>query len=175
MYRKPVLQTVGPAGILRHISTDGADHLAGRIRCVVAASRRHGFGDFEVHDTRLDRDSPVRNIDVQNAIETRHHNEDTVGVGHRPPREAGPLAPSHERHTSVVTQTHDLLHFSRGARQHHQARRGAELCQAIRLVDGHLRAVLDNVLRPDHLFTRRDKGRVHGIPATAARAGQSLD
>jgi len=68
---EPILQAVRAAGIFSDVPANRAHLLAGRIGCVVEAERRHLTRDFEIGDAWLDRHALVRNIDVENSIETR--------------------------------------------------------------------------------------------------------
>ena len=85
MHGEAVLQAVRAAGILGDVAANRADQLARRIGRVVVAVRRDAARDVEVDDARLDGDALVRDVDVEDAVQPRQHDQDAVGQGQRAP------------------------------------------------------------------------------------------
>ena len=98
VHGEPVLQAVRAAGVLGDVAADRAHLLARRIGRVVVAERRDLPGDLEVGDAGLDRDPPVRDVDVEHAVEARQRDHDAAVDRQRAARQAGAMPARHERH-----------------------------------------------------------------------------
>ena len=85
VHGEAVLQAVRAAGVLGDVAADRADLLARRIRRVVVAERRDLSRDLEVGDARLDRDAPIRDVDLEHAIQPSQRDDDAAAGGSAPP------------------------------------------------------------------------------------------
>ena len=111
MHGEPILQAVGAAGVLGHVPANRADLLAGVIRCVVKAERRHLARDFEIGDAWLDSHALVRDIDVEDTIETRQRDDDAARYRQRAAGEPRAVSAGHERHAVTRAQPDDALYL----------------------------------------------------------------
>ena len=57
------------AGILRDVAADGAGHLAGGIRGIVKAARRHGLRHRKIGDAGLHHREPVVVVELEDAVQ----------------------------------------------------------------------------------------------------------
>ena len=133
-----VFQAVHPAGVLRHIAADGAGDLAGRIGRVVEAVAFHRLGDREVGDARLHHGDAVVVVDLEDAVELRHAEQDAVGQRQRAARQRGAGAARHDLHFVGAAVGEDLPRpgrWSPAART--SMRRLAIGGQAVGFVGGH--------------------------------------
>src|SRR5690606_30805099 len=75
---KAVFQAVNAAGVLRDVAADGAGDLRGRVRRVIEAFMLHRLGDAQVGDTRLRDHNTVGIVDLEDAVELAHHEQDRI-------------------------------------------------------------------------------------------------
>src|SRR5262245_14109897 len=114
VHGEAVLQAVCAAGVLGDVAADRADLLARWIRSVVEAIRRDLPRELEIGDARLGGDPTIRNVDVEDAIQTRKTNDQPAGNRQRAARQPAAMATRHKRHVVPMTQAHHLLYlFSR--------------------------------------------------------------
>ena len=152
-----VLQAMRAAGILRDVPADRADLLARRIRCVVEAVRSDLARDLEVGDARLDCDAAIRNVDVEDAIQTRKTNDQPAGNRQRTSRQPAPVATRHEWHVVAMTETHHLLHLFSGRRQDDSGRSVTEMRQPVTLIGQKFQRFGDNPCFADDAAKLRDE------------------
>ena len=74
----PVLQAVDPAGILRDVATDAADHLTGRIGRVVETISRNRTGHPAVDHAGLNGDALVLQIEIKNPAHAAGHHQQSL-------------------------------------------------------------------------------------------------
>ena len=87
VHGEAVLQAVRAAGVLGDVAADRAHLLTRRVGGVVVAERRHLPRDLEVGDARFDGDAPVRDVDVEHAIQPRQADDDAARHRQRAARE----------------------------------------------------------------------------------------
>ena len=73
-----VFQAMHAAGIFRDIAADGAGDLRGRIGRVIEAFAFHGVGDAEIGDAGLHHDDAIDVVDLADAREFRHAEQNAV-------------------------------------------------------------------------------------------------
>ena len=107
------------AGVFRHIATDGASDLAGRIGRVIKPQGRSGFADGQVAHTALHHGGSAVQIHFQNFVEFGQGQRDALGVRHGTTRQTGACATGHHRHTQLVAGAQHGLNLFVGFGQHH--------------------------------------------------------
>jgi hypothetical protein len=116
MHGEAVFEAMRAARVLGDVAADRTDLLARRIRCVVVAERCDAACDFEVGDARFDRDSLVRDIDIEHSVQPRETDHHTIWHGQRAAREPGAVTARNERNALACTELDDRLHFRRRTR-----------------------------------------------------------
>ena len=131
----PVFEGMGTAGVLCHIAADRAGLLAGRIRRVIVPLGRHGLGDPEIDDARLDDRPLVVEIDFQDAIELRQGDHHAALDRQGPAAQAGPSPTGDKGDLCLIGKADDFRHLRcRGGKDHHLWH-GLEHGEPIALID----------------------------------------
>jgi len=91
----------------------------------------------------------IRDVDVENAVETRQGDDQAAGDRQRAARKTGAVAAGDERHAGTRAEPHDILHLQRGRGKHHRRRRLAQVRQRVALVGQQLERVLENMPAAD--------------------------
>ena len=65
-----IFKAMNTAGIFGHVTANAAGDLRAGVRSIVEMMRRHGFGDGEITDTRLDDRRARQGIYRQNPVES---------------------------------------------------------------------------------------------------------
>ena len=125
---KAVFQTVGSAGVLGHVSADGADALRGWIGRVEEAIGGDPCSEVIVDDAGLHGHALVDDADVQDLRHTCEADDDATLGGQCATREPGARAASHEGDRVACAGLNDRLHLCCGARKHHRGRNGSQRC-----------------------------------------------
>ena len=128
MHGEAVFQAVRAAGVLGDVAADRADLLTRRIGRVVVAEGRDLPRDLEVGHARLHRDAPVRDVDVEHAIEPRETDDDAAWNRQCAAGEPAAVTARDERHVMPMAQPHDVAcTCSADERQHDDGRRAAQM------------------------------------------------
>ena len=122
------------AGILRHIAADRAGDLRGRIGRVIKAAMLDRPGDREIGDAGLDDREAVVEIDLLDAVEFHHREENAVLERQGAARERGSGAARHDLHIVFVAIGEHLLDLRDGLRQDDDHGQGAVGGQAVALI-----------------------------------------
>ena len=147
VHGEPVLQAVRPAGVLRHVAADRADHLAGRVGRVEQAERRRGLAHRQVGHAGLHHGAPAHRVDLDDGTHPGHHDQHAVPVRQRAAGQAGAAAAGHERHPRPGALGHDRGHLGRRTGQHHQRGHAPVRGQPVALVGAQLQRISDDVAR----------------------------
>ena len=83
MHRESVLQAMGAARVLGYVSANGAHLLTRRIGRVAVPVWRNLPRDFQIRHAGFDGDAAIRDIDVEDSIESRQSDDDAAGDWHR--------------------------------------------------------------------------------------------
>jgi len=81
-----VFQAVHTAGILRNVAADGAGDLRRRIGSVIEAFGLHRRADGEIGDAGLDHRDAVGEVDLADAVELAHAEQNTIHQRQGPAR-----------------------------------------------------------------------------------------
>src|SRR5260370_22851564 len=119
------------ARILRHVSTDAANRLRGRIRSVKIILRRYAPSDVEIDDPRLHHHSRIREINFEDTIHARQADDNSVFNWERAAAQTRARPACYKRNSFSVTDSNDGLHLIRGIWQQHRARHHAEIGQSV--------------------------------------------
>jgi hypothetical protein len=172
-----VLQAVRAAGVFRHVAANRAHLLTGRIRRVVKAMRGDLTCDLEIGDAGLDGDTAVRNVDIENTIQSRETDEQPAWNRQRPSRQSAAVATRHERDVMTMAEAHHRLHLF-GRRWEDDGRRSVtEVRKPITLVGQKFQWFGDHSGVADDAAQLRDergpervraaRGRVHAATPSA--------
>ena len=157
-----VFEAVHAARVLRHIAADCAGDLRGRIGGIVEAGMLDRLRDGEIGHARLDHRDAVGEVDLANAVELGHPEENAVGQRQRAAgkRGAGP-ARHHLDAFRVAECEHaaDLLRRLRQDDHHGELSIGGE---PIGLVGAHLTLGRDHPLPGDDGPERFDDALASG-------------
>ena len=159
---EPVLQAVHAAGVLRDVATDRAGDLRAGIGGVIEAFVLDRLGDAEVGDPRLHAGAAVGVVDLENAVELAHGQQDRVAHRHRPARQRGAAAARHDLHLVVLAVAQDGGHLGHRLGQHHDQRHLPVGRQRIAFVGAHAVEIVDDALAPDDGAQRGDDLRPAG-------------
>ncbi len=118
----PVFEAVRSAGVLGDVAAYRAGRLAGRVRHILEAERRHGFGKPGIHDTGLNHCPPLNRVYPENAVHSSEGDEHRIRLGKRSARKPGASAPGNERHLNQMQKAHDFPHLGGVSRHDHHAR-----------------------------------------------------
>jgi hypothetical protein len=129
-----VAEAVGAAGVLRHVATDGAGLLAGRVGRVVEAVPGDGGADVQVDDSRLHHGDPVLRVDLQDAVHTGGDDDDAAVAGDGAAGEAGAGPARRDRRLISAGDSHHFRDLLRAVRKDHGLRQAALYCRVV-LVD----------------------------------------
>ena len=145
-----VFQAVHAARVLGDVAADGAGDLRGGVGGVVEALVLDGLGDAEVGDAGLGGDGAVLEVDVEDAVELAHAQDDAVGERQRPAGQAGPGAARDDLDLLRVAEAQDAATCPVAGRQDHGHRHRAVGGEPVALVGAQL------VLGRDHALARHD-------------------
>ena len=120
-----VLETVQPARVLGDVPADGARDLRGRVRRVVEPVRTRRLGDGEVAYPWLHPGETAIRIELQDPVELREAEEQSVLQGQGAPGKAGAGAAGDHRNALRGRRPHDALHVLHPIRQYREHRQAA--------------------------------------------------
>jgi hypothetical protein len=146
-----VLETMGAARILRDVAADRADALRTRIRRVVISLRRDRTRDVQIDHARLHAHPAVLQIDREDAVHARQHDEQASGHGQRAARESRAGTSRNDRHPVPPRHAHDARNFLGRLGQDHRQRPHARARQAVALVGPQIRRIDDATPLADDL------------------------
>jgi hypothetical protein len=135
--REAVLEAVGAARVLGDVAADRADDLARRVRRVEVRGR-HGGGHRRVGHAGLDAHPPVVEVDLEDPLHPREHEQHAVLDRQRAAGEPGAGAARDERHLGPRARAHHVADLLGGAREHRRGGDRVVLQQAVGLVGPQL-------------------------------------
>src|ERR1700721_2135748 len=106
-----VFETVGSAGVLGDVATDGTYGLRAGIRCVEEAIAGDGCSDIGVDNAGLNGDLLIRKIDVEDPIHAGETDDDRALGWERASAETGAGTASDERNLVYRADTYDRLNL----------------------------------------------------------------
>ncbi|MNP15072.1 hypothetical protein D3C76_1074140 [compost metagenome] len=98
MHGQAVFQTVHAAGVFRDIAADRAGDLRRRVRGVVQAVGSGRLGNRQVAYAGLDAGEAADRIDLEDALEARHHQQDAFLQRQGAAGKPGACATGYHRH-----------------------------------------------------------------------------
>ncbi len=146
-----VFEAMHAAGILRHVAADGAGDLRGRIGRVVEAGMLDSLRHREIGHARLDHGDAVGKIDLADAVELGHAEENAVGQRQCAAGQRGAGSARHHLDALAVAIGEHAAHLLRGLRQHHHHGERPVGGEPVGLVGTHL------PLGRDHALPRHDR------------------
>ena len=141
-----VLEAMHAARVLRDIATDRAGDLARRIRSVVEAAVGDGLRQGEVTHAGLRDDTAIVEVDVEDAVELSHPDDDGIDSGNRASGERGSRAARHDLESFAMCVAQNGRHFLGGSRQDDRKGPGAICRPTVRFVGREARSFLDDAL-----------------------------
>ena len=159
-------QTVGAAGVLRHVAADGARLLAGGVRGVAQAIGRRRLGDVDVDDAGLHDGHALSRVYLQDSVEAGHRHEHATVDGDGAAAEAGARAAWHHGNTVAACDAHDLRGL-RGAAGHRDDTRQCALHGAVVLVHQQLLRPRQHVASADRPLQLPDQAVHAPMPSHA--------
>src|SRR4029453_3446208 len=121
-------------------------------RGVVEPERRPPPDPPQDDHAGFDGDAVIRNIDVENAVQPRQHDQDAVGMRQRAARQPRTGSSSNEWHAVLVTAPDDSLHLRCVFGQHHETRSRAQLGEAVGFEGDQLVRIAHDPVAPDDAF-----------------------
>ena len=105
--RHAVFQAMRAAGVHADVAADRAGELRGRVGRVEEPVRRHGFGNGEIGDARLDPRVAVGEVDLENAVHLGEAEDDRVLLRDRAAGQRSAGAARHDVDAGVAAEPHD--------------------------------------------------------------------
>ncbi len=161
-----VLEAMHAAGVLRHVAADGAGDLGGRIGRVVEAHVLDRLRHREIGDAGLDHRHAVGEIELADALELAHSEQDAVGERERTAGERGASPARHHLDAFGMAVGEHATHLLRRFRKHDHHRKLAVGGQPVRFVGAHL------ALGCDHAFARDDRAQRRHDPLATGEHGR---
>ena len=137
------------AGVLGDIAADRAGDLRGRIRRVIKALRLDRLADREIGDARLHPGAAVLIVDLENAVELAHREQDAVLERHGAARKRGAAAARHDLDVHVLRERQDRRDFRDALGQRDDERQRAIHGEGVAIIGAPRRFVSDDALRPE--------------------------
>src|SRR5882724_9043848 len=120
--RHPVLQTVGPTGVLGNVASNRARHLTRGVGRVVKTARRGRLGKVNVYHTSFDYSDTILIIDLEDLIEPCQLKDHGALKRDRTTRESRARAARCEWYVSIREDLDRGGYFFSGARNDHGRR-----------------------------------------------------
>ena len=106
--RDTVLETVGPARVLPHITAQSRNLLAGRIRLIDESVLQYLVLQIQSNDTRLHSCRSVWIINIRDAVHAGEMDHNSTCNRNRPAGQVGAGAPAENGDLFFICQGHDF-------------------------------------------------------------------
>jgi hypothetical protein len=164
--RQTIRQRVRAAGILRHVSADGAGFLAGGIGSEVQAGVLDGTGEIKIDHAWLHDRALIFKVEIEDAIHAREGDEKATGWGKRSAGEPGTCATADDGYVALRGQLNDLGNFMRGLRKDNDVW-AALFYRAIVFVEEHVFREVQNSVWAENIFELANQNLRHNIKGWA--------
>ena len=117
----------------------------------------------------LDGHTPVRDVDVEDAIQPAQRDDHAAGDGQRAAGQARAVPPRDERQALAMAEPHDRLHRLGGRRHDDERRRFAKICERVALVGEERGRLVQHGVRTTDPFELSDLSLIHGRIASISQ------